>query len=59
MHCPRPLTNPLLLFAGFPGARWYVSFEELSDQEAPYGVPYVAGWGYIMSRDVVQHALGG
>ncbi|KAG2496407.1 hypothetical protein HYH03_005634, partial [Edaphochlamys debaryana] len=36
---------------------WYLSPAELSDHEAPVGVPYPVGWAYVMSRDVAEVAL--
>lgn len=35
----------------------YMSYEEMSDYVAPRGVRYLAGWGYVLSRDVVEHLL--
>ena len=35
----------------------YMSFEEMPDEMAPRGVQYLAGWGYILSRDVAEHVL--
>ena len=37
--------------------RRYVSREEMPDKDAPLGQPYLAGWGYILSRDVAEHLL--
>ncbi|GLC69407.1 hypothetical protein PLESTF_000826600 [Pleodorina starrii] len=38
-------------------SKWYLSPSELSDDEAPLGVPYPVGWMYVMSRDTAERAL--
>lgn len=40
-----------------PSSKWYMSYEEMSDKVAPRGVRYLAGWGYVLSRDVAEHLL--
>lgn len=37
-----------------PSSKWYVSAEQLPDSAIPFGVKYVAGWGYLLSRDYVE-----
>jgi hypothetical protein len=39
-------------------ARRYLSADELPDEAAPLGAPYVVGWGYLLSRDAAQLVLG-
>ncbi|KFM27449.1 UDP-GlcNAc:betaGal beta-1,3-N-acetylglucosaminyltransferase 6 [Auxenochlorella protothecoides] len=45
------------LRAGFhpirdPASKWYVSEEQLPNSAVPFGVKYLAGWGYVLSRDL-------
>ena len=40
-----------------PQSKWYLSLDELPDRLVPWGVRYLAGWGYVLSRDVLVHAL--
>ena len=40
-----------------PSSKWYVSESDLPDSAVPQGVQYHAGWGYILSRDLVQHVV--
>eukprot|EP01024_Parvocaulis_polyphysoides_P076247 TRINITY_DN9895_c0_g1_i5.p1 TRINITY_DN9895_c0_g1~~TRINITY_DN9895_c0_g1_i5.p1 ORF type:complete len:535 (-),score=74.30 TRINITY_DN9895_c0_g1_i5:104-1708(-) len=35
-----------------PKSKWYTSSEEMPDTVTPWGQTYLAGWGYILSRDV-------
>ena len=35
----------------------YISYEELPNSAVPYGVKYMAGWGYVLSRDLAAHAV--
>lgn len=49
-------------FPGFeavrdPRNKWYLSEEEYPDSLGPHRVRWISGWGYAMSRDVVQHAV--
>ena len=37
-----------------PGSKWYVSAAELPDSEIPQRVRYAAGWGYVLSMDLVE-----
>lgn len=41
-----------------PGSKWYISYDELPDAAVPFGVKYLAGWAYVLSRDMAAHALG-
>jgi hypothetical protein len=34
-----------------------MSHEELSDSAVPFAVKYLAGWGVVLSRDLMQHAV--
>ena len=36
-------------------SRWYLTPDELPDELAPLGKKYHLGWGYIMSRDMMEH----
>ncbi|CAD7696928.1 unnamed protein product [Ostreobium quekettii] len=38
-----------------PHSKWYLTTDELPDELAPVGSKYPLGWGYIMSRDMVEH----
>jgi len=38
-----------------PNSKWYLTPDELPDELAPLGSKYPLGWGYIMSRDMVEH----
>lgn len=40
-----------------PSSKWYISNVELPDDEVPWGVQYLAGWGYVLSRDLVRHVV--
>ncbi|KXZ53750.1 hypothetical protein GPECTOR_6g667 [Gonium pectorale] len=40
-----------------PESKWYLSPEDLSDRDAPVGVPYPVGWMYVLSRDAAEAAL--
>lgn len=40
-----------------PSNKWYVSEQDLPDSAIPQGVQYHAGWGYLLSRDLVQHVV--
>lgn len=40
-----------------PKSKWYVSPEDLPNSAVPHGVKYAAGWGYVLSRDFVDHAV--
>ncbi|GMH44123.1 hypothetical protein BSKO_12057 [Bryopsis sp. KO-2023] len=42
-----------------PNSKWHLSWEELSDDMARQirGTKYLAGWGYVLSRDMVSHAV--
>lgn len=40
-----------------PRSKWYISQEELPDDVVPWGVRYLAGWGYVLSRDLANHAV--
>ncbi|KAL6766987.1 hypothetical protein ACKKBG_A38130 [Auxenochlorella protothecoides x Auxenochlorella symbiontica] len=35
-----------------PASKWYVSEEQLPNSAVPFGVKYLAGWGYVLSRDL-------
>jgi len=38
-----------------PNSKWYLTPDELPDELAPLGKKYHHGWGYVMSRDMVEH----
>jgi hypothetical protein len=40
-----------------PSSKWYISEEDMPDQEVPWRVQYAAGWGYVLSRDMVGHVV--
>lgn len=40
-----------------PSSKWYISRKELPDDDVPWGVTYLAGWGYVLSRDVALHVM--
>lgn len=40
-----------------PGSKWYVSPTTLPDDSLPRGIEYLAGWGYLLSRDLVNHIV--
>lgn len=42
-----------------PKSKWYIPLDVLPDNRAReiFNAKYLAGWGYVMSRDVVKHAL--
>jgi hypothetical protein len=40
-----------------PSSKWFLSEEEVPSHVLPKGVRYTAGWGYVLSREVVAHAL--
>lgn len=49
-------------FPGFepvrdPKNKWYLSEEAYPSSLGPYRVRWISGWGYMMSRDVVEFAL--
>lgn len=35
-------------------SKWYMSQEQLPDGLVPRGKPYLAGWAYVLSRDVAE-----
>lgn len=35
-------------------SKWYMSQEQMPDELVPRGKPYLAGWAYVLTRDVVQ-----
>ncbi|KAH7622590.1 hypothetical protein NADE_005175 [Nannochloris sp. 'desiccata'] len=37
--------------------KWYVSEEQLPNESYPHGVKYLAGWGYLLSRDLLMHIV--
>jgi len=37
--------------------KWYVSEEDLPNDSYPHGVKYLAGWGYLLSRDLILHIV--
>ena len=37
--------------------KWYVSEEALPSESYPHGVKYLAGWGYLLSRDFIMHIV--
>ena len=49
--------TPVLLPYCPPSACRYMSHEELSDSAVPFAVKYLAGWGVVLSRDLMQHAV--
>lgn len=38
-----------------PKSKWYLTPDELPDELAPLGKKYHLGWGYMMSRDMMEH----
>lgn len=40
-----------------PSNKWYISPEDLPDDAVPAGRQYLAGWGYVLSRDLVHHVV--
>eukprot|EP01025_Chloroclados_australasicus_P061938 TRINITY_DN8133_c0_g2_i2.p1 TRINITY_DN8133_c0_g2~~TRINITY_DN8133_c0_g2_i2.p1 ORF type:complete len:529 (-),score=40.85 TRINITY_DN8133_c0_g2_i2:1299-2885(-) len=36
-------------------SKWFLSEERLPDKDVPWGVRYIAGWGYVLSRDVAAY----
>ena len=40
-----------------PRSKWYIPKEDLPDDVVPWGVLYLAGWGYVLSRDLAQHVV--
>ncbi len=34
-----------------------MSVEELPDSAVPFAVKYLEGWGYVLSRDLVDHVV--
>ena len=49
-------------FPGFapvrdPQNKWYLSEEAYPDSLGPHRIRWISGWGYLMSRDVVEHAV--
>jgi len=42
-----------------PKSKWYLRYDELDDYTAQpiRGTKYLAGWGYIVTRDVALHAM--
>jgi hypothetical protein len=45
----QPIRDPL--------SKWYVSETELPNSAVPFAAKYAAGWGYVISRDYVIHAV--
>jgi Galactosyltransferase len=37
--------------------KWYVSEEDLPDTAYPKNVKYLAGWSYLLSRDLIMHTV--
>ncbi|KAL4425861.1 hypothetical protein ABPG75_009877 [Micractinium tetrahymenae] len=37
-----------------PRFKWYLSEQDLPDEIAPLGVRWLSGWGYMLSRDLVE-----
>ena len=59
--CP-PICNILVACSAAalppqPATCRYMSHEELPDSAVPFAVKYLAGWGVVLSRDLVQHAV--
>lgn len=42
-----------------PNSKWYLRYDELDDYTAQpiRGTKYLAGWGYILTRDMAFHAM--
>ena len=42
-----------------PNSKWYLRYDELDDYTARpiRGTKYLAGWGYILTRDLLFHAM--
>lgn len=38
-----------------PSSKWYISHDDLPDAMVPKNVKYVAGWGYVLSTDLIGH----
>ena len=50
------------MFPGFepvrnPDNKWFLSEETYPDSLGPHRIRWISGWGYLMSRDVVEFAL--
>eukprot|EP00891_Asterochloris_glomerata_P007774 jgi/Astpho2/7774/Aster-06066 len=66
---PQPHASPQKLYLGElenphgfwpirdPGSKWFIPFEDMSQQDAPIGTKYLAGWGYVVSWDSMQHVI--
>lgn len=40
-----------------PKSKWFISPRELPDESLPIGIKYAAGWGYLLSADVLAGML--
>ena len=40
-----------------PSSKWYTPEADLPDSAVPFAVRYLAGWGYVLSRDLANHAV--
>jgi hypothetical protein len=40
-----------------PKNKWYLSEEAYPDTLGPHRIRWISGWGYLMSRDVVERAV--
>ncbi|KAK9831480.1 hypothetical protein WJX81_000249 [Elliptochloris bilobata] len=38
-----------------PKSKWFISYEEMPDAAVPWERKYLAGWGYVLSRDVAKY----
>ncbi|GMH32579.1 hypothetical protein BSKO_00413 [Bryopsis sp. KO-2023] len=39
-------------------SKWFLSQDEFPEKIAPLGAKYNLGWGYLLSRDLVEYVLG-
>jgi len=39
-------------------SKWYLPEKDLPDADCPLGIRWVSGWGYMLSRDLVQGVVG-
>ncbi|CAK0738802.1 hypothetical protein CVIRNUC_001095 [Coccomyxa viridis] len=52
------LENPHGFFAlRNPDSKWHIPYEDMPDSVVPWERKYLAGWGYLLSRDVAQHVV--
>lgn len=55
------LDDPIMYWLLHAASKWYMSQEQLPDGLVPRGKAYLAGWAYVLSRDVAEdlvHLVG-